>query len=338
MKAHEIRAWAKGAIRGRRAFLLLCLVLAALPTWLILILGRSLGGGTFVWWSWPLRYLNELFFLCGVFVFLGQAQGRDKRLADLLTPLGGPWLKKAAAVALFFLVARWAVMLGPLLLQQAGQAKMEAALAAGNGEPALLYLSGWPADYRAGEAMVKAATWLNLILSLLSGVLLFPIPYLLFLAPDKGTGAVIREGAALGLGRFGTILAFLFELTVPLVVAGVALAMLAAMLSFFLLRHLPPVYLALVLWTGMALLFAWCFPYVRLALARFAGELIHQAEGEEEAPLQPPFEGLAHLTKELMGPPPGTWKKGKARLIRADGWYYCDMRKGPVKKGPLGRK
>ena len=122
----------------------------------------------------PLLLLAALVRMGALFVMLRAAQGRETEYKQIAAPFRREWWKKALLLAAVYLVLTTLVRLGPDLLAVRAQEL---------GSGGLLNLS----------------YGLRVALTLLLGGIWFPVEYLLFLAPEKGAGQVLREGLALGI-------------------------------------------------------------------------------------------------------------------------------------------
>lgn len=333
MSGKEIRAWAKKEAEGKRWFFIWNHLLVLIPG--ILYFALSLAAKRNEWTlpafaRWPFNLASQILSLCFLCLVVTLVETGDR--GKLLDPFRRGEGKDLLLVAVFLWVVPMVLSILPNLMVQKGQAMMDVspydALTSFIKDEAL-------ETYRRGQRLKNVGSLLGSGVSLLLISVLFPVRYLLFLKPKRSAGQVIRAGTELGAGSLLTILAFQIRLCLPFI----GWLFVIAAFRFILMKvmfYVPPLWImgSLILCMTVIGLMAWYFPYISLAQARFAKELIVDTMEETAA-----VDGMEQFTKGLLGtPPPFRLMSRTMRLCRKDGWYYRDHKKGPVRKGPLERK
>lgn len=150
---------------------------------------------------------------------------------------------------------------------------------AGSGERQFSLLSSPFQDGRLGKALTIAGvdTLLRLLplsplgataIDVLRWTLLFPLGYLLFLAPEISLSALWRDGLSVGWHRIKELFCFNFILELPILAA----TFLFLGLSVLLLRN-DSGGLVLVLLLILVVFLYWMLPYIELARAKKAREM-----------------------------------------------------------------
>ena len=254
MKGTQIRSWAWNRAKEGRGLLVtvaLTGLAAGLPG---TIAGRLLREA-----AWPLRegvhlplqLIGALFQLGVLYVMLRAAQGQEVEFKQITTPFHREWLKKAVLFTLIYTLAATLLQLGPNLLALKGRELMAAAQEA--------------EALKQGQWIQGLGYGLDVLLVLLLAGIWFPVEYLLFLAPEKTAGQVLKEGLALGLRSLGRIIVFHFWLALPLLLP-LFLVLLAGETGGVRIMVLLS-----LLWLG---LLVWVTPYVYLAQAGLALNLL----------------------------------------------------------------
>lgn len=150
---------------------------------------------------------------------------------------------------------------------------------AGGGQRQFSLMSSPFQDGRLGKALTIAGVdtllrllplspWGDIAIDVLSWTLLFPLGYLLFLAPEKSLSALWRDGLSVGWHKGKELFFFNFILGLP----RLAATLLFLGLSVLLMRN-GSEGLVLVLLVILVVFLYWILPYIELARAKKAREM-----------------------------------------------------------------
>lgn len=336
MSGKEIRTWAKEEAEGNRLFFALNHLMVFIPSILfsaLSLLARRNEYALPFFSAWPFHLAGRVLNLCLLYLAVTLVEtGIRGKLTEPFRRGDG---KRLFLVAFFLWGVSLLISIPSNQLYQRGQELM--ASVGGVRFPFLLEGENWDI-YHRGQQLSRLGTFLSTAGALLCGSILFPVGFLLFLKPERSAGQVIREGTGLGAASLLTILAFQIRLFLPLVGCLIVSLLFFAFLNGFGF-YLPPFWIVGNLLIGAVVigLMVWYLPYIFLAQARFARELVFPGEKMDLAEALG-TRGMVQFTRGLMGAPPQFRPSPKTmRLHRGDGWYYRDHKKGPVRKGPLER-
>ena len=262
MSNKEIRQWAYEHAKGKRGTLLGAAALILLPTFLRTLtrLLLQLWDITLpIWWDWPLHCLSRFLFLGTTFLALEIVQDREVTAFQVFAPFKSQWLKKAILWTLVVTVVQTLLGLYPSLLEREGRALMAQGAAWRTDRENWVELWG---IYLDGEAMVRKASGLSLLLSTPVSILMMPVNYLLFLRPELSFGQLAREGLEQGFRSWFKTFGFFL---------GAMLPFLGVMLITAFLFSVN--YLAQIVWVILLFAFVcWWYPWWELAIAKYMDE------------------------------------------------------------------
>lgn len=275
MTGKEIRRWAVNQANGNRVYLVAAFLLCTAPSLALLLAGLLTPWTPPDYLAWLVRLLSEMLSFGLVFMALEQAAGKKHRFRLVFTGFQRKWLGKTLLMAVFFCLISFLLSISPDRMVLQGNELITGATVMENG---LIVGITDKTAYLEGLRLLQGGNILSLLFSLLTGLLFFPLPYLLFLRPDHGNAALFRQGLPIGFRSAASVFVFRFWLMLPIIGAFFGCMVLAGVFMAMNSSFLPLFSVVLMAVTG-----AWYLPCILLAEARYAVALL-----EENGAVLPP--------------------------------------------------
>lgn len=222
MSGKEIRAWAMEHVVGNRLFLIMIIMLAAVPQWITKQIATLRGQAMPLALRIPLTLLTCMLILGVSAITLELAGGGQRQFSLMRSPFQNGRLGKALTIAGVDTALRL-LPLSPL-----------------------------------GAIAIDVLRW----------TLLFPLGYLLFLAPERSLSALWRDGLSVGWHRIKELFCFNFILELPRLAATLLLLGLSVWMA-----HNASGSLTMLLLVILTVFLYWMLPYIELARAKKAREM-----------------------------------------------------------------